>query len=398
MTWTQPDDIRQQLERRWQRGQILAAHFQGEALFPLRLTLKKPDTTALANQFDDIRLWIQTLVKGSRAQREYGYDIEWRTIQHRVHGRNQLPAAVIIPGEDDALRFIGKTRAVQRFDSLSRATLERFPALAEWLARKPLTLLEHADQWARILAVLDYFNNHPRPNRYLRQLDIPDVDSKFIERHKGLIATLLDEILPAQAIDRSATGAKGFARRYGLRDVPPLIRFRLLDPGMFIGGLSDLSVPPEQFASLQLSVKRVFITENKINGLAFPDMRDALVIFGLGYGLDRLKEIDWLHEVSLYYWGDIDTHGFAILNRLRSSFPDSVSFLMDRATLMAHSGLWGHEPPADRFEGKLPNLDETEQSLFQDIKYNRLADGIRLEQERIGFEWLRKTLCKINEG
>jgi hypothetical protein len=69
---------------------------------------------------------------------------------------------------------------------------------------------------------------------------------------------------------------------------------------------------------------------------------------------------------------------------------------MDRATLIAHRDLWGHEPPANRFEGKLPNLDEAEQSLFQDIKYNRLADDVRLEQERIGFEWLRKTLSRID--
>ncbi len=71
--------------------------------------------------------------------------------------------------------------------------------------------------------------------------------------------------------------------------------------------------------------------------------------------------------------------------------------VIDSATLIAHRDLWGHEPPADRFEGKLPNLDETEQSLLQDIKYNRFADGVRLEQERIGFEWLRKTLRRINE-
>ncbi|WP_353620190.1 Wadjet anti-phage system protein JetD domain-containing protein [Thalassotalea sp. G20_0] len=28
----------------------------------------------------------------------------------------------------------------------------------------------------------------------------------------------------------------------------------------------------------------MFITENKVNGLAFPPVADAIVIFGLGYG------------------------------------------------------------------------------------------------------------------
>ena len=398
MNWTQADDIKHQLERRWRRGQILAAHLRDEALFPLPLTLKKPDAKALADHFDAVRLWTQSLIKGSKTQRGFGYQIEWRTLNHRVHGRNQLPAAIVIPTQDDALRLIGKTRAVQRFDSLSKATLSRFPALAERLARKPLTLLEHADEWNSILAVLDYFSAHPRPDLYLRQLDIAGVDSKFIEARRGLIGELLDNVLPEQAIDTNSTGVKGFNRRYGLREAPPLIRFRLLDPDLFIHGLSDLSIPPEQFASLQLPVKRVFITENKINGLAFPDVRDALVIFGLGYGLDRLKEIAWLHHVSLHYWGDIDTHGFAILNRLRSSFPKAASLLMDRETLMAHNHLWGQEPSIERFAGELSRLTETEQSLFSDLKLNRLANGVRLEQERIDFRYLQRALAHCDQN
>jgi len=355
--------------------------------------MKKPGAKALADHFDAVRLWTQSLIKGSRTKRGFGYEIEWRIVNHRVHGRNHMPAAVVIPTQDDALRLIGKTRAVQHFDRLSEMTLARFPALAEWLARKPLTLLEHADDWSSILTVLNYFSAHPRPGQYLRQLDIPGVDSKFIEARRGLIGELLDYLLAEQAIDTNATGVKGFNRRYGLKEAPPLIRFRLLDPALFIRGLSDLSIPPEQFASLQLPVRRVFVTENRINGLAFPDTPEALVIFGLGYGLDRLKEIAWLHDVSLHYWGDIDTHGFAILNRLRASFPEAASLLMNRDTLMAHRNLWGQEASLDRFVGELSRLNETEQSLFSDIKFNRLGDGVRLEQERIGFGWLRRGLA-----
>ena len=145
-------------------------------------------------------------------------------------------------------------------------------------------------------------------------------------------------------------------------------------------------------------MEQVFITENKVNGLAFPDMPGALVIFGLGYALDRLKEIHWLHKVALHYWGDIDTHGFAILNRLRSSFPDTASLLMDYETLMAHRELWGQEPSTDRFDGELPHLDEAEQTLFNNIKHNRFSNYVRLEQERIGFGWLQKALARHQHG
>ena len=93
LNWTQAGDIKRQLERRWRQGQILAARLQGQALFPLQLTLKKPDAKALTDHFDAVRLWTQSLIKGSKAQRGFGYEIEWRTVNHRVHGRNQLPAA-----------------------------------------------------------------------------------------------------------------------------------------------------------------------------------------------------------------------------------------------------------------------------------------------------------------
>ncbi len=43
--------------------------------------------------------------------------------------------------------------------------------------------------------------------------------------------------------------------------------------------------------------------------------------------------------------GDIDTYGFAMLDRLRSYHPHIRSLLMDEATLLQHRPLWGREPP-----------------------------------------------------
>ena len=161
-----------------------------------------------------------------------------------------------------------------------------------------MAVLLHADDWDRLLAVLDWFVANPRLGLYMRQLDIPGVDTKFIEARRGILAELLDAVLPEQAVDRSAVGVAQFNRRYGLRTEPPAIRFRFLDPELYIQGMSDIVVPPEQFAGLRPPVERVFITENRINGLAFPDVPRSLVVFGLGYGLDRLADIDWLHHVG----------------------------------------------------------------------------------------------------
>jgi len=78
--------------------------------------------------------------------------------------------------------------------------------------------------------------------------------------------------------------------------------FRLLDERLAINGLSDIAVPAEQFARLSSVAQRVFITENEINGLAFPDVPRGLVIFGLGYSLDLLFSAEWLRSLELHYW------------------------------------------------------------------------------------------------
>lgn len=104
-----------------------------------------------------------------------------------------------------------------------------------------------------------------------------------------------------------------------------------------------------------------------------------------------LANAEWIRECEIYYWGDIDTHGFAILNQLRARFPDAHSLLMDRETLMAHQSLWTREPSPERRD--LARLTSAEGALYDDLRDNRLGAGVRLEQERIAFGGLRSALC-----
>jgi hypothetical protein len=95
----------------------------------------------------------------------------------------------------------------------------------------------------------------------------------------------------------------------------------------------------------------------------------------------------------VFYWGDIDTHGFAILDSLRAFFPDARSFLMDRETLLAHQSLWGDEP--DRCDKDLPRLTAPEAALYAELRADSLGTHVRLEQERISFGYLKLALAKL---
>lgn len=390
--WTTPDTIRQQLQRLWDKGDWLTAHVTGESLFPRELRLKRPTARDIAERFMEVRDWVHALRDGSRENRGFGYDITWERVNHRVHGGNDLPAGITVPTEADGLRLIGRTRELARFQELARETLRRHPALEDWLARRPLTALERADEWPRILGILDHFTAHPQPGVYLRQLDIPGVDTKFIGNRRKLLGELLDQVLPESAIDTTATGAARFEQRYGLRDKPALVRFRALDAALSVGPFSDLTVPVDELAAWRPPVRHVFITENEINGLAFPDCPGGLVIFGLGYGLDRLADIPWLADTTVHYWGDIDTHGFTMLSRLRQHVPHTRSLLMNRETLDTHQNLWGQEAAHQRFTGELLHLTPEENTLFTALRDNTISERIRLEQERIGYTHVREAV------
>jgi hypothetical protein len=132
------------------------------------------------------------------------------------------------------------------------------------------------------------------------------------------------------------------------------------------------------------------MTENEVNFLAFPPFADSMVIFGAGYGFDMLARAEWLQTRTLHYWGDIDTHGFAILDQLRALFAHVESFLMDRETLFRHQPQWGAEPQPTARE--LPRLDTDERALYDDLRANRLDARLRLEQEKIDFGWMMQAL------
>jgi len=375
---------------------MLQSEIDGSCFFPLAIPWGKPTAKQMGENFTDVRERISAIVAQSGME-NMGYIIEWQEINHRRLGRQRLPKALLLdlPG---FLRCTGKNKEYQHFVNDLALIRKREPQLESWLKSHAMEVVRQAGKWPKLLAVLTWFKANPRPDLYLRQLNIPGVDSKFIERNKKILRLLLDEILPDAAISSDVTtlAQHGFERRYGLRYDEPLIRMRYLDPSQRPHqACFDISLPLSGCISLYPPCSRVIITENKINGLTFPDLNDTLIIFGLGYGIETLKQVAWLHNKKIFYWGDIDTHGFAILSQLRSFLPHTRSFLMDKETLMAHRLLWGKEEEAKRCTGELSYLSAEELSLYNDLKDNIPGNRIRLEQERIDFAMVQVAATQL---
>jgi len=388
--WSDPQWIREELMKKWDSGRILRTLLIQDDLFPLRIVLKKPQSNEVNGNFAEISRWIKQLKNHSKQEMGFGYELIEREIVHRQSGRNLLPTHAVIPTVDDALRLLKFERKAAKFLEFARMIQAEWPVLQEWTGKYPHKVLAASNDWNGILAVLKWFAVHPCCGLYMRQLDIPGIDTKFIEQRKGILTELLNIILPDDMIEHNAPS---FEQRYGLRFKPLQVRLRLLDQEQNIQGLSDLTIPVEQLAAWKPAVTRIFITENEINGLCFPEARNSLVIFGLGYGVDVLKAVAWLKETEIYYWGDIDTHGFAMLDQVRSFLPQTKSMLMNERILLNHRHLWSMEEKP--FFGKLTRLTDGEHRLLCLLQGNAWGIGVRLEQERVSFQQVREAISSI---
>lgn len=394
MSLVGPKAIRARALKLWDTQRLLRAWLADEPLFPFEVPLGTPSGAQLAERFVEVRDWIKAL----KAEAGGGYRLVEQAVAHRQLGSQLVPVRAVIETQEDALRLAGKLQAFRRFEALVAETRRRLPALMEYVAHRPLVVLDLADAWPGLLAVCEHLAAHPRPGGYLRALETPGVDTKFVERHATVLWELLPLVLPPSAVDVAVArrDAHAFERRFGFAYDPPVVRFRALDPALAVAGFDDLAVPLAAFAAWGgPGVRTVVVTENKVNGLAFPALQDAIVLFGLGYGVQALGEVPWLADRRLVYWGDLDTHGFGILAQLRERWPHTESFLMDEATLLAHRAAWAQEPEAQRCLRDLAALTAAERAVFEGLRADAWGPRVRLEQERIPFGGVERAVAGL---
>jgi hypothetical protein len=396
--WTVPADVVATLQRRWDRGDFLTMLADGQGWQPLSVPLHGPTPGELASDFGAAQAWVRQW----EAAAPRGLRLEHKVVGGRAIGANKLPCRAWIDSYPQLWALLGVTGKVRRFTGLLAETAARAPGLTGWMAASPQRVMATEADWARIIQTVCWIDVSSRPGMYLRQVDVPGVDTKFIESRRGILAELLDLQLAAGRIDHSCPRSD-FTGRYGFRRKPEYVRVRRLgratgglDPlGWATGALdpfSELIVPANELAASSVPASSVYVVENEITYLAFPPAENAVVMLGGGYALSGLKSLTWLNDRDLIYWGDIDTHGFAILNRLRQAFPHARSMLMDRVTLLAHDAQWVREPKP--VNAALPLLDGDEAALYRDLVEDALGPSVRLEQERVSFAAIERALYR----
>ena len=374
-------DVKTKAGKIYESKEIFRAFLEARELFPLVITLPRITSSELRQDFSLHRQLIEEL---SRDCAQAELELSFKTVNHRTLGEQRIPHEVRFGSREVFLKLISKKKEFDLFKKTLGRILNLFPGLKEFVIKHPEKILEYEVVWPKLLIVCEFIVKNPRLGLYIRQLEIPGVDTKFIQSHKRILSELLNVLMPYNASQTyQEVSVDLFEERCGLRKEEPRLRFRLLDPSLrkLFFDIEDLEVSVAELAKHEIPCENVFIIENKITGLCLVDRAQSVVFFELGYKAELLKHISWLQTKRIIYWGDIDTHGFAILSRLRAHFPQIESRLMNRQTLLKHKYLWTTE--AAPFTGECLHLTNDEQELFQDLKWNRFGIGVRLEQERI---------------
>jgi hypothetical protein len=378
-----PAEIKEQALKWWKP--FLVSYINKEAFFPKQIDrIGKVKPGDITGRFDLLQNEIKELYAHSKSAVGAGYVVKTIDKNFRRSGSHQLPDIVEFETAEDYLLYVGKKREWIKFQENYKLLIDCLPKLKEWISNNVLLLCTPNIEWKDILKVCFYFIETPRPNLYIRQLPV-QIHTKFIEENSSVLQSLLDNLIPDHI--RNIEQNK-FAERYFLKHDEPLIRIRILDDILAVyKNITDLSIRLSDFEKNDWPCSRLLITENKMNFLTLPSVSETMAIWGSGFKVSYLKDISWLKQKTIYYWGDIDEHGFQILHQLRSYFPHTRSLMMDKETFEIHEGfaVRGEQNKAE----KLSFLDAHETELYNLLKSR---ERNRLEQEKIPQPYIEARL------
>lgn len=377
-----PKDIREHCLKWWR--EVLLSTIDSTPYFPKEISrIGKIGSKDILNKLSDYIASIELLKSNSKESKRIGYSLVTTERQFDKIGKQIVPEKISIDGIEDYLHVSGKEKEYQTFlKNLALIKIE-LPSLINWVKSNPTKLVEH-NTWTETLNVCKYFLDNPRPNKYIRQLPI-DIHTKYILENKGIVQSLLDFLIPEQINSQETK----FELRYNLKYSEPLIRVRFLDTSIsLIDSATDISLTLSEFKNIQSPCGNIFVAENIMNFLTLPYLPRTIAIWsGGGFNVSYLKDIGWIKNKQFFYWGDLDAHGFQILNQFRTYFPKTAAVMMDEETLLSFKSAKGQPAPIQN----LQRLTESELKLYAYLRQN----NIRLEQEKITHSFAEERIKKI---
>lgn len=227
-------------------------------------------------------------------------------------------------------------------------------------------------------------HNHPDVSTWTaRQLPVPGMHSKWLETHGALLRAVAGRDVLAEVRPRLTVVHLTYV------DPDYLAAGKRRHDAWTTGDTHDLAYAP----------RVVLIVENRDCRLWFPPADDTIVVEGNGKAAaSLLADIAWIREAEhIVYWGDMDTDGYAILDRLRATMatatPDGLPGKTVHSMLMGSTDLHRYADhgvnydkngrPIKPVATRLFHLTQTEKMAYDTAATSGPALFRRIEQEAI---------------
>ena len=360
--------------------QYLQARVAGDPFFPRDIPCNKdvPPEWAAAEK---MKLAIEAEAVGARG---FGYSIEWRRIRRPGLGHKPWPKKIYFAAEADYLRYLGKEAEVRKLNDAVRRVRTEFPQLENWIRQNPTQLFKVASFVDDLLIVVQYFVHNSEIDRSIRE--VPGVHTKFVERNAAILTEWLDLVLPSHRIGPETR----FERRFGLRieheqlDVRPLDEVLARELGL---PCAEIRMHLDDISRLAATDVLVFVVENGKILRRLPEIPRTIAFGRLGDAAVLLARVPWIQYAPIRYWGDLDVAGLEALSTFRARLPQTMSFLMDEATLDRYATSVVNQTPPPSSEPV--HLTPTELAAFRRCRDQQ----VWVEHEHIPDEAVQTALA-----
>lgn len=215
-----------------------------------------------------------------------------------------------------------------------------------------------------------------------RAMSNVQLDTKFFERHQTLLCKLLDLRF------QNRVSAVGLAAFLGAEQHSGWLRLHESHQPLKWLHFAHIRVLATDLSADVIPFPKILIVENEQCLHLLPPLPETLVIAGTGQNLSWLQSSGW-RDKQLFYWGDLDSWGLAMLANAQQYQAHIVPVMMDRATLLQHQAHSVIEPNSYR---QTPiGLTAEQQQLFTELQ----SQSIRLEQEFLDKEWVARECARV---
>lgn len=375
------------LKKEWLHLNNLKSRLLGSRPFPIRINLKVPNGRMAIKNLPHFQNHIESWQ--SFPHNEF---IEWEIKSYRTIGKQRIPRYLTLHDFKDLILVLGKEAKTR--GELWKKNMSPFLELSD--SGVYPTLIKHLGTIEKmpysdcllIKRLIEQLYQNMGTELYLRALPIKDVDTKFLETNQPLVSDLLDTIHNGQVTESGGLLAwldclenpKGFVY------VRPLSS----ETQNKMAGLPIMLLPIDVLRSHELQATNILIVENIQSGLGLPKLKDTIAVFGGGRNVAWM-DAHWLKNKRVAYWGDIDTHGLAILSDVRTKLATVTPLMMDTDTLENFEDQMVIEPTP--VETCPINLTDSENDIYYGLKTKQFKSS-RLEQERLPPDYI---LLKIRE-